>query len=159
MNHHYPLTTLKFSWLEYPVSDIDRWMSQIGLDCFVFNFFFPATADPERPIHLCCFAHKIVGGQSSFLNPDNPDILTPYRYNALLLNGPVRMAANLVSVASMNILLPGGNSKKDHLLFVPALNNQNQVYYTITGFQRTDHGDIFDDQSIDTNPSPPATSL
>lgn len=159
MNHHYPHTTLKFSWLEYPLTELGRWMNDPGLDCFVFNFFFPVTNDPERPIYLCCFAHNVINGKSGFFNPDKPDVLRPYHYNALLLGGPVRMAANLVSVAQMQGLLAGGNPKKDYLLFTPALNSQNQVYYTITGFQRTDMGDLFDDQTIDTNPSPPATSL
>src|ERR1700759_834528 len=95
------LQTLKFALLEYPVIEIQNWLDTPGVDWFVFDFYFPETEDPARPVYLCCFIHAVQNNAPCYLNPYSPDELTPYLNNALLLNGPLRMAPNIISAARM----------------------------------------------------------
>jgi len=70
---------------------------------------------------------------------------------------PVKLTGNLVTADDMRNLLANSNLQQ-LLLFSPSLNSHQQVDYTIRPFQRTAAGDVFDDGSIKTNPSPPATA-
>lgn len=155
MNNDQNLQPLAFSRLEYSINQVNYWLSQEGMDYFVFDAYFPGTEDPNRPIYLCCFAQNNEGG---FFNPYNPDVLAPYPGQVLMLAGPLKLTGSVVSVTQMLSILPPG-SPNNYLLFTPVLDAHGQIYYTIQPFYRTATGDVIDSGSINTNPSPPATAM
>jgi len=156
MNNDQNLQPLAFYRLQYALDQVRYWLEQKEFERFVFDPYYPATEDPNRPIYLCCFAQNEEGG---YYNSYNPDILEPYPGEVLLLNGPLKLTANLVTKDQMNTLLKNSSSEDNYLLFTPAVDVHAQVYYTITAFQHTATGDVLDSGSIDTNPSPPATAM
>jgi hypothetical protein len=156
MNNDQNFQSLAFYRLEYSIDQVKFWLRQNGMDCFVFNPFFPGTEDPARPIYLCCFARDAEG---NYLNPYTPDLLAPYPNQVLQLSGPLKLTANLVWADDMQNLLKDSNPDDNFLLFTPAVDAHGQVYYQIQPFQHTASGDVLDNSSIDTNPSPPATSM
>lgn len=156
MNHGQTLQSLAFFRLEYAIDQVKYWLSQSDMENFVFDFFFPATEDPNTPIYLCSFAQN---GQGGFLNPYNPDLLAPYPGEVLLLGGPLKLTGSVVAEVEMQQLLDGTSPDDNFLLFTPTVDAHGQVYYGIKPFQRTATGDVFGSGSINTNPSPPATSM
>jgi hypothetical protein len=165
MNLETPLQTLKFLWLKWPISQVEYWLNYPtpGLDYFLFDFHFPATTDPSKPLGLCVFAHNSTPG---YFNPYNPDVLVPYESNALLVSGPIKLTSNMLSAAEVRALL-GDESQKDYLLFTPNLNTDHQVYYTVSvvpgtsglksGATTAKTASPQDGGGSSTNPSPPAT--
>jgi hypothetical protein len=156
MNHDQNLQSLAFFRLEYAIDQVKYWLMQPDIEHFVFDFYFPATEDPNRPIYLCCFAQNSQGG---FLNPYNPDVLAPYPGEVLMLGGPLKLTGSLVAAADMQQLLAGTSPDDNYLLFAPTVDEHGQVYYGIKPFQRTATGDVFGSGGINTNPSPPATAM
>ncbi len=166
MNLETPLQTLKFLWLKWPINQVEYWLNYPtpGLDYFLFDFHFPATTDPAKPLGLCAFAHNTTPG---YFNPYNPEVLLPYESNALLLSGPLKLTSNTLSVAAVQSLLQADPSPKEYLLFTPNVNADHQVYYTVTaepamnvkgGSVKTkDATPLTGGGGTDTNPSPPAT--
>jgi hypothetical protein len=172
MNLETPLQTLKFLWLKWPIGQVEYWLNYPtpGLDFFLFDFHFPATTDPSKPLGLCVFAHNSINGVPGYFNPYNPEVLLPYESNALLLSGPIKLTSNMLSVDDIRAVLAEDPSQKEYLLFTPNLNADNQVYYNVTaepatllkgGGVRTKDGTPLKGGGpggTPTNPSPPATS-
>jgi hypothetical protein len=156
MNHQAPQQTLAFYRVVYSIETVKEWLSRKNpeVDYFVFDSFFPATADPSRPMLLCCFT---LNSQEGYLNPYTPDLLDAYPGEIVLIAGPVKLTGNLLSRDTMETLL--SNADDNFLLFTPNLDPHQQVIYTVTPFQRTEAGDVLDSTSINTNPSPPATAM
>lgn len=158
MNHphlHQTLhQTLNFHRVEYPIALVQHWLDFIDLKSFVFDFYFPETEDPGRPILLCCFARDAQG----YKNPFHPDVLAPYAGEVQVCVGPVKLTGSLVLADDMRSFLAVCNPADNYLLFTPTLDAHRQVQYIIRALQRTDTGDVVGDTSITTNPSPPATA-
>jgi hypothetical protein len=53
MNPDQNLQYLAFFRVEYPLDMVRNWL-KLGIDCFVFDAYFPATEDPNRPIVPMC---------------------------------------------------------------------------------------------------------
>ena len=160
---------MKFLWLKWPINQVEYWLNYPtqGLDYFLFDFHFPATEDPEKPLGLCAFAHNTINGVPGYFNPYNPDVLLPYESNALLLSGPLKLTSNMLSVAAVQSLLQEDPSPKEYLLFTPNVNTDHQVYYTVTAEPATSLKSVKTRDAAtplngggggtSTNPSPPAT--
>ncbi|HVU95434.1 MAG TPA: hypothetical protein VHE34_09425 [Puia sp.] len=155
MNNDQNLQHLALCRLEYSIDQVNYWLGQQGMAYFVFDEYFPATQDPNRPIYLCCFAQNDEGG---YFNAYNPDLLAPYPGQVLMQAGPLKLTGSVVSVDQMLSILPPG-SNNNYLLFTPVVDPHGQIYYSIQPFYRTATGDVLGSGSINTNPSPPATSM
>jgi hypothetical protein len=157
MNHEFPLQTLSFHWVVYPVSVISQWLNDQDpvIDFFVFSMYFPACDDAERPIQLCAFAFN---KSSGCVNANAPDVLPAYENNVLVVNGPLQLSANQVQAQPLRDLIGDGQGRFEYLVFIPNLDLSQRVYYTIYGLKRTATGMVLSDGPIDTNPSPPATA-
>jgi|GEM_PF-1302326 len=156
MNHQHSIQTLAFERVEYPVRQVRQWLGYTDLDCFVFDFYFPVTKNPARPITLCCFACNTLPG---YYNAYDPDLLAPYPGGLLELSGPLKLTGNLVTAANMRAFLASIDPADNFLQFSPLLDEHRQVRYSIRAFRRTPAGDIFDGGTINTNASPPATAI
>jgi hypothetical protein len=160
MNQELPLSTLSFHWLLYPATVVQKWLKDPApptVDYFMFDMYYPAVVDGDRPLYACCFVHNTAPGYS---NAADPDLLTPYESNKLVVNGPLQLSPNLVPAGALSMLLAGRDTDEDYLLFVPTLNTSARVYYVIYNIKRTTAGDVIDgDNPINTNPSPPATYM
>lgn len=156
MHPNQNLQYLSFFRLEYALDQVRHWLHQ-DIDCFVFDSYFPATEDPNRPLYLCCFAQK----EGTYLNAYQPDLLMPYAGEILQLAGPIKLTANLVTADAMKDYLHGLDDEDNFLVFTPAMDAHGQVYYTISALQHTDTGDMVDTDggTINSNPSPPATAM
>ncbi|SEB15062.1 hypothetical protein [Pedobacter hartonius] len=159
------IQTLKFYWLKYEVSDIREMINNSpGIDNFVFTYYFPNTADEDKPIQLIAYAHMDSKDPVEARYSDYYDTLEVYNSNALEAGGPLMMSNNILSLNSMQALInsmgPNGD-KPEFLVFVPNVNNSGHVYYDIVAYTRRGgeesplpgNGSIIDT----TNPSPPAT--
>src|SRR5579872_6757387 len=131
MNQQLPLSTLSFHWLLYPATVVQKWLNYPAppvVDFFMFDMYYPAVADEDRPVYACCFVHN---AQPGYFNPLDPDILTPYESNKLVVNGPLQLSPNMVPASALSNLLAGRDTDEDYLLFVPTLNINERVYYVI----------------------------
>jgi len=152
--------SLKFYYSKYLVTDIEKMIENCpGINNFVFSFY---SGKPTGYMQLIVYAQMsketAKNEYSSFT-----ETLKPFRSQALEINGPVILSNNYISIEAMRLLLASSENdeaKPDYLVFTPALDASNHIYYTITSYQEDPEGDKLTETEtppVITNPSPPAT--
>ena len=155
MNQDHNLQQLAFYRLEYSIDQVRYWLGNSDLENFCFEPYFPATEDPNRPLYLCCFAQN---NEGVYIAPYEPDLLAPYPGGVVVLTGPLKLTGSVVPADAMRNLI-NENEDDNWLLFTPVVDEYRQVYYTIQTLKRTATGDVLGGGTINSNPSPPATSM
>ncbi|MBW4888068.1 hypothetical protein KXQ82_00005 [Mucilaginibacter sp. HMF5004] len=148
--------TIKFSWLQYNVSDIESLMAaHPSMDSFVFGYLFPESGDA---LQLVAYVHL------SEVNKYDPhyDVLSVYADEpALSVNGPIQLCDNVLAVEDMRKeLVDAHGVKADYIIFAPIINAANYVYYQLQAYQNGVGGAkprrLHEGDDFNTNPSPPA---
>ncbi len=149
--------TLSFSWLTYDVSKVEELIAaNPSIDKFVFASYF---AEGGTSIQLVAYAHT---SDSPGAYIEGYDVLDVFKEEKpLVATGPVMMCDNVLSIEKMNnVITSAEGMKADYLVFSPAVNPDNYLYYTVFAYQnqlgsrkpKWVHGG----NDEDTNPSPPA---
>jgi len=150
---------LKFYQLKYDVSVIEDMIDLIpDINNFVFSYY---SVDPGKAMQLIAYVRTGLDC-TDYAYSDRFNILEPFGYSVLELNGPVILSNNFISIATMKTLIGyvengnRGEPSAGYLLFTPAISDTKHVYYTVQAYlgnlQLGKSGD-----SSSTNPSPPAT--
>lgn len=147
--------SLKFYQLSYQVSDILHMIGHYsGIDNFVFSYY---SAEPGLPLQLAAYVRTCVGDVLSYSK--DFDVLAAQGYSILEVTGPVILSNNFITIEVMNGLInsldnPDGEG---YLVFTPALNDKQHVYYDVVAYNTTDDIELQTGGTSTTNPSPPAT--
>lgn len=156
--------TLEFYWLKYEVSAIKELIQNSeGIDRFVFSYYFPKSYDESKPLQLVAYAHMVNKAHPKGIYSKHYDVLSVYNLNTEEIGGPVILSNNIMPLEQMEGLI-NSPEKPDYLVFVPDINHNHSVYYTVKGYKYDQDADAFaqkpatlDSPPQETNPSPPAT--
>lgn len=159
------LQTLRFYWLRYEVSAIEELIdSSGGIDNFVFSYYYPAADQAGKPLQLVAYAHMVNAAHPDGTYSTYYDTLSVYNDKTEDICGPVILSNNMLSLAQMLELIDG-TDKPDYLVFIPNVNSDRHVYYSVEAHysEASAAGNAAQQSALsgpppkDTNPSPPAT--
>jgi len=152
--------SLKFYYSKYLVADIEKMIDNCpDINNFVFSFY---SGKPSGYMQLIVYGRMGTATSRNHYSSFT-ETLKPFRGQALEIKGPVILSNNYITIEAMKLLIAAAENdeskKPDYLVFTPAVDATDHLYYSVTAYISTEEGDKATeaDEHIITNPSPPAT--